>query len=779
MARQCPPGTVAYTIKTGDTLYKIAQEHHTTIAAISAANPGLHPDALQIGQIICVPRSSVGPAACREGNYYTVKNGDTLYRITRAFNISVDELVQANPGVDPDRLRVGQTLCIPGAISIPAPPPAPAPAPRPAPTPGPRPTPSPAPRPTPTAEPRPAPSQEPRTAPTPGPSPSPAPEPRPTPGSGPRPAPAPGPTACPPGTATYIIRAGDNYHALAIRFRTTVDAIIRANPGVNPESLAIGQRICIPGGTAAPPPARHSETDKTADLPDNSTEATVCTPGTFAYTVQAGDTYYLLAQKYQTSVEAIIRANPGINPNILQIGQTICIPGVFPSSCPAGAASHIIQPGDTYYALAQQYHTTVQAILDANPGFNPNMLQVRAQLCIPGAAGGRLSDNSAEMNEAPDGNDWGLAEANSCPSGTFAYQIRSGDTVYALARQYQTTPAAILAANPGLNPEQLQIGQSICIPGSQAPSSCPDGTAAYRIQSGDTLYGLAQKFNTSVAAILQVNSNLNPMQLQIGQSICLPSSVQPTPTPPTTCPANSTSYTLQAGDTLYLLAQRFNTSVNAILNLNPGLNPNILRVGQTICLPSQAPPACPPGGNRYTIQAGDTLSAIARHFNTTPVAIVLQNPGLRPDSLQIGMQICIPSSRRIYSNRQYQVVFLYPADWQGVSEERYEGSDGFFQISAAGSGSNSLDEICHNEAFATAKPYGENPTITPITIDRQEACLILPSSDQPAEMKQQAALIIRYPRPVPISGNTFNFAVLWADKNHISDLAATFEFLPS
>ena len=52
---------------------------------------------------------------------------------------------------------------------------------------------------------------------------------------------------CPSGTQPYTIRAGDTYFSLAIRFNTTVAAIMAANPGVNPDRLMIGQRICIPG----------------------------------------------------------------------------------------------------------------------------------------------------------------------------------------------------------------------------------------------------------------------------------------------------------------------------------------------------------------------------------------------------------------------------------------------------------------------------------------------------------------------------------------------------
>lgn len=160
-----------------------------------------------------------------------------------------------------------------------------------------------------------------------------------------------------------------------------------------------------------------------------------------------------------------------------------------------------------------------------------------------------------------------------CPENHYPYVIQPGDTLYRIAQRLEVSLQRIIEANPGIDPNNLRVGQVICIP------ACPPNHTPYIIQPGDTLYRIAMMYNVTVEDILDANPGIDPRYLRVGQRICIP-------TPPFTCPPNHIQYTIRAGDTLYRIAQTYNTTVEAILRANPGINPNFLRIGQQICVPT-------------------------------------------------------------------------------------------------------------------------------------------------------------------------------------------------
>ncbi|MDK2821577.1 MAG: hypothetical protein PWP31_1542 [Clostridia bacterium] len=104
-------------------------------------------------------------------------------------------------------------------------------------------------------------------------------------------------------------------------------------------------------------------------------------PGGTLYTIQPGDTLYALSQRFGVSLDRLLAANPGIEPENLKVGQGICIPAQFAKGCPG--FTYRIKPGDTFYQLAHRYGTSIKELIEFNPGVNPNNLQIGQAICIP------------------------------------------------------------------------------------------------------------------------------------------------------------------------------------------------------------------------------------------------------------------------------------------------------------------------------------------------------------------------------------------------------------
>ena len=157
-------------------------------------------------------------------------------------------------------------------------------------------------------------------------------------------------------------------------------------------------------------------------------------------------------------------------------------------------------------------------------------------------------------------------------TGVTEYVVRPGDTLWLLAQRFDTTVDAIKKLN-GLTGDDLQIGQVLRIPTAESS----DGSYfEYVVRPGDTLWLLARRYGTTVDAIIRLNG-LPDDNLSIGQILKIPSAGE--------TPAPYFEYTVRSGDSLWLLAQRFGTTVDAIKRLN-GLSSDNLSIGQVLRIPN-------------------------------------------------------------------------------------------------------------------------------------------------------------------------------------------------
>lgn len=211
--------------------------------------------------------------------------------------------------------------------------------------------------------------------------------------------------------------------------------------------------------------------------------------------------------------------------------------------------------------------------------------------------------------------------------------VVTGDTLYKIANRCGTTVSALRRANPELgNGSLIFPGQALQLPG--AILGTDGGYFIYIVARGDTLKGLATRFNTTVDALLTANKDItNANVIYEGQRITV--YVAPaTPPPATPPPASGQTYYVKQGDTLRKIAAKFNTTVDAILQINNIADPNRIYVGQAITLPAYI--------SAYIVQKGDTLKIIANKYGTTVEKLLGLNPGIKnPNLIYVGQIITL------------------------------------------------------------------------------------------------------------------------------------------
>lgn len=117
--------------------------------------------------------------------------------------------------------------------------------------------------------------------------------------------------------------------------------------------------------------------------------------------------------------------------------------------------------------------------------------------------------------------------------------------------------------------------------------NCPPGSFPYTVRKGDTLYSIAKNFETTVERLAQINSISNINLINIGDVLCIPLPLQYFPLCRTT-----NYYVVNEGDTIYSIANYFGVEESQILYSNLGIDEDNLYEGMILCIPLAKPPLC-------------------------------------------------------------------------------------------------------------------------------------------------------------------------------------------
>ena len=425
------------------------------------------------------------------------------------------------------------------------------------------------------------------------------------------------------GGGSYTVQAGDSYWRIANKYGISIEELQRLN-GTSSYFLYPGQSLVVPGSA--------SNTSGSAASTSSSTTSTrsAAPAAGGSYTVQAGDSYWRIANKYGISIQELQRLN-GTSDYTLHPGQSIKVPGSgtnasassnsgsastsTTSAAPAAGGSYTVQAGDSYWRIANKYGISISELQRLN-GTSDYNLYPGQSLKVPGS--GSSSSASASSN----GTSTSTSTTSAAPAAGGSYTVQAGDSYWRIANKYGISISELQRLN-GTSNYFLYPGQSIKVPGSgsanatpapaattasttSAPAETPapapsTGGGNYTVQAGDSYWRIANKYGISISELQRLNGTSNYF-LYPGQSIKVPgggaAAETPAPAPaespaPTAAEtpapaannasqASGGSYTVQAGDTLYSIARRNGVDVYKLIANNGGSH--FIQVGQVISL---------------------------------------------------------------------------------------------------------------------------------------------------------------------------------------------------
>ena len=422
-------------------------------------------------------------------------------------------------------------------------------------------------------------------------------------------------------SGTYTVKSGDTLYKISKTYGMSVQELKNLN-GLSSDLIHVGQTLKIKGGSTSSSSSNTSSSSSTSSSNSSSTTAsTGSTSSASTHTVKSGDTLYKISKTYGTSVQELKSLN-GLSSDLIHVGQTLKLKAGATSSSSQSTSSntaskpntsttvgnYTVKSGDTLYRIAMNHSMSVQELKSLN-GLSSDLIRVGQSLKVKG---GSTSSSSTSTS-------------TSSTSSASTHTVKSGDTLYGIGLKYGVSVQQIKSLN-NLSSDIIHVGQTLKLSkGSSATSTNTSTTASttkttHVVKSGDTLYGIGLRYKASISDIKKWN-NLSSDVIHVGQRLSIGQSASAS-TVKTTATSTSTtqgSYTVKSGDTLYKIAMANKTTVQAIKQKN-NLSSDFIYVGQKLTMPG-ATTGTVSKNARHTVKAGESLWAISQKYNTSVAQI--------------------------------------------------------------------------------------------------------------------------------------------------------------
>lgn len=315
------------------------------------------------------------------------------------------------------------------------------------------------------------------------------------------------------------------------------------------------------------------------------------------------------------------------------------------SSSVSNTGYYTVQSGDTLSGIANRFSTTVNHLASLNDISNPNRIYVGQRLLVRQQTSSQTNTNNTNTSSNT---------TNTSSSVTGTYTVQSGDTLSGIANKFGTNYESLANLNNISNPNRIYVGQVLKLSAnSNTASSAHQATTnatpagSYSVKAGDSLSAIAARYGMSYETLARLNNISNPNRIYVGQVLKLSSGSTVSNVVNHSTASAAGSYTVKSGDSLSAIAARYGMSYETLARLNNISDPNRIYVGQTLNLGTSGytshhyAASSSSNGGSYTIQAGDTLSAIAARYGMSYETLARLNNISDPNRIVAGQRIVL------------------------------------------------------------------------------------------------------------------------------------------
>jgi len=182
----------------------------------------------------------------------------------------------------------------------------------------------------------------------------------------------------------------------------------------------------------------------------------------------------------------------------------------------------------------------------------------------------------------------------------------------------------------------------------------------HAVQPGENLFRISLRYGVTVDAIKSTNG-LSSDIVYVGQRLIIPTSGAPAPAPAQPSTPTGGLHTVQAGETLSAIALRYGVTSWTLVQANHLASANLIYVGQQLIIPGSATtPGTPaPATGTYTVKPGDSLSSIAARLGTTVAALVAQNGISNPELITVGQVLRLSGNAITPATGGARHIYIY------------------------------------------------------------------------------------------------------------------------